>query len=56
MDKAGYLYVGNCPQTGNYPAGSILVFAPGAHGNVKPIQVIAGVNADMSCAQGLTVQ
>lgn len=56
VDDAGYIYVGNCPQTGTYPQGAILVFAPGAHGDVKPIQTIAGSKTDLDCVNDLTVK
>jgi hypothetical protein len=58
MDGAGYLYVGNCPQNGGSKAnhGSIAVFAPGAKGNVAPVQLIVGNKTDLSCVDGLTVK
>ena len=56
VDWAGYVYVGNCPQTGGTTAGSILVFAPGARGNVKPVQVIKGSNTQLACVMQMTVK
>ena len=55
VDHAGYVYVGNCPQGKQAKVGSILVFAPGAHGNVSPVQTIEGSNADISCVGQLSV-
>lgn len=56
VDGAGYVYVGNCPQSGSSHPGSILVFAPGAHGNVKPVQRIIGPKVDSTCITGMTVK
>ena len=56
VDKAGYVYVGNCPQHDTNPVGSIEVFAPGSNGNVAPVQRIIGPNASLTCVNGLTVQ
>lgn len=55
VDGAGYIYVGNCPQTQQPTVGSIAVFAPGATGNVAPVQLIEGSNADISCVDGIAV-
>jgi sugar lactone lactonase YvrE len=58
VDAAGYIYAGNCPQGVTKPpaVGAILVFAPGAHGNVAPVQQISGKAADISCVGGLAVK
>ena len=58
VDAAGYVYVGNCPQDVTKPpaVGSILVFAPGASGNVAPVQRISGSNAYITCVTGLAVK
>ncbi|HTA40209.1 MAG TPA: hypothetical protein VK760_14090 [Candidatus Acidoferrales bacterium] len=58
VDAAGYIYAGNCPQNVTTPpaVGSILVFAPGATGNVAPIQVIKGSNAYLTCVDGVAVK
>lgn len=49
LDSAGYLYVANgyfiTDQTGNNTfTGEILVFAPGANGDVAPVRTISGSN------------
>lgn len=54
MDAAGYVYAANCPQFGY--VGSILVFAPGAHGNAAPVQTIEGSKANLSCVNGIFVK
>ena len=58
VDAAGYIYAGNCQQSVTKPpaVGSILVFAPGASGNVAPVQVITGSRADLTCVGGLAVR
>ena len=56
VDDAGYVYVGNCPQYAGATGGSIVVFAPGAHGNVKPVQIIKGSNTFLSCVAQITVR
>ena len=55
VDYAGYTYVSTCPGTGT-SGGSILVFAPGANGNVAPVQDITGPNVWFTCFTGLTVK
>ncbi len=54
IDPAGYIYVGNCPQSAPH-IGSIEVFAPGAKGNASPVQRIVGKTANLTCVSGLTV-
>jgi sugar lactone lactonase YvrE len=58
VDAAGYVYAGNCQQGVTTPpaVGSIVVFAPGASGNVAPVQVIKGSNAYLTCVGGLAVK
>lgn len=51
VDAAGYTYVGNCPSGGE---GSIVVFAPGASGNVSPVQTIQGSSVNVRCVLSLT--
>jgi hypothetical protein len=55
IDKAGYLYVGNEPLVPGPPPASILVFAPGANGNVAPIQIIAGSKTHLAEVNALSV-
>jgi hypothetical protein len=55
VDKAGYLYVGNEPLVPAFPPASILVFAPGANGNVAPIQIIEGSKTRLAEVNGLSV-
>lgn len=55
LDKAGYLYVGNEPVVPGPPPASILVFAPGANGNVAPVQIIAGSNTKLAEVNGISV-
>lgn len=55
IDKAGYLYVGNEPLVPAFPPASILVFAPGANGNVAPIQIIEGPKTHLAEVNGLSV-
>lgn len=55
IDSAGYLYVGNEPLVPGPPPGSILVFAPGANGNVAPIQIIHGTKTQLAEVNGLSV-
>jgi DNA-binding beta-propeller fold protein YncE len=55
IDKAGYLYVGNEPLVPGPPPASILVFAPGANGNVAPVQIIAGSKTRLAEVNGLSV-
>jgi sugar lactone lactonase YvrE len=55
VDAAGYVYVGNDPQHGRNPHGSILVFAPGANGNATPVQIIKGKKTGLRGVNGLTV-
>jgi DNA-binding beta-propeller fold protein YncE len=55
IDKAGYLYVGNEPVVPGPPPGSILVFAPGANGNVAPIQIIEGSKTGLAEVNGLSL-
>jgi hypothetical protein len=56
IDKAGYLYVGNEPIVPGPPPASILVFAPGANGNVAPVQMIAGSKTQLAEVNGLSVR
>lgn len=56
VDAAGYIYTGNCPQSGSSRVGFIAVFKPGANGNVKPVQVIRGTNANLTCVAGISVR
>jgi hypothetical protein len=56
VDNAGYLYVGNVDQAGssdNYP---VLVFAPGANGNVAPVQSITINTPRFSQPAGVAVK
>ncbi|MBV8149214.1 MAG: hypothetical protein JO092_09000, partial [Candidatus Eremiobacteraeota bacterium] len=55
IDAAGYLYVGNGPQQTPH-VGSIVVFAPGSNGDVKPVQRIVGSNVPFAGIYGLTVR
>jgi sugar lactone lactonase YvrE len=55
IDKAGYLYVGNEPLVPGPPPASILVFAPGANGNVAPVQIIEGSKTELAEVNGLSV-
>lgn len=55
IDKAGYLYVGNEPLVPGPPPASILVFAPGANGNVAPVQIIEGSKTQLAEVNGLSV-
>jgi DNA-binding beta-propeller fold protein YncE len=43
LDGAGYLYVADCDSN------AILVFAPGANGNVAPVRTISGANTTLNC-------
>lgn len=56
VDNAGYLYVGTCPENQPNPQASILVYAPGAHGNAAPVQTIGGAKTDLACVTGLYVR
>jgi hypothetical protein len=56
IDKAGYLYVGNEPLVPGPPPASILVFAPGANGNVAPVQTIEGSKTQLAEVNGLSVR
>lgn len=55
IDKAGYLYVGNEPLVPGPPPASILVFAPGANGNVAPVRIIQGTKTQLAEVNGLSV-
>ncbi len=55
VDKAGYLYVGNEPIVPGPPPASIVVFAPGANGNVAPVQIIEGSKTQLAEVNGLSV-
>ncbi|HTU81274.1 MAG TPA: hypothetical protein VMF61_04040 [Candidatus Acidoferrales bacterium] len=55
VDEAGYLYVGNEPLVPGPPPASILVFAPGANGNVAPVQVIQGSKTQLAEVNGIAV-
>lgn len=55
IDRDGYLYVGNEPIVPFHPQASILVFAPGANGNVAPIQIIAGPKTNLAEVNGISV-
>ena len=55
VDGAGYTYVGTCP-TGYHLQAAILVFAPGARGNVAPVQTISGTKTNLGCVTGLAVR
>jgi hypothetical protein len=49
VDAHGYIYVANQTEEGP-PAASILVFAPGANGNVAPVRQITGAGEAVSLA------
>jgi hypothetical protein len=49
LDMRGYLYVANQTEEGP-PAASILVFAPGANGNVAPVRQIFGAGEAIKLA------
>lgn len=55
IDKSGYLYVGNEPIVPGPPPASIVIFAPGANGNVAPIQIIEGSKTRLAEVNGLSV-
>ena len=61
LDSAGYLYVANGyfvpDQTGNFVfTGEVLVFAPGASGDVAPVRIISGSKTLLSKpAKGVAV-
>lgn len=55
IDKDGYLYVGNEPIVPGPPPASILIFAPGANGNVAPVQIIEGSKTQLAEVNGLSV-
>ncbi|MBV8600151.1 MAG: hypothetical protein JO359_01165, partial [Candidatus Eremiobacteraeota bacterium] len=52
VDAAGYLYVGNSDVNKNAP---ILVFAPGANGNVPPVQTITINTPSYAAPAGVAV-
>jgi hypothetical protein len=49
LDAQGYLYVANQTEEGP-PAASILVFAPGAHGDAAPVRQITGAGEAVKLA------
>jgi hypothetical protein len=55
IDADGYLYVGNEPIVPGPPPASIEVFAPGANGNVAPVQIIQGSKTQLAEVNGLSV-